>query len=127
MDKKKKEEIRNKINKLIVNLSTELKTRGVDAEITLLEIQQTVDKYTLELALDIIKKSKDLYYDETRRIIKKRKKYPIADLKSFEEYIMSTETGLVVTDELFEQYEGIEDDIHVVKTLPNVRVIQRDK
>ena len=60
-------------------------------------------------------------------LLKRGSKYPIADLKSFEEYIMASEKGLAISDELFECYEGIEDDINVIKRLPHVRVITKDK
>ena len=43
--------------------------------------------------------------------LNKRKKYPIADLRSLEEYIMSNEAGLVVDEDLKEWYEGIEEHI----------------
>ena len=127
MDHKKKAEIQAKISQTISWVTNELKSRGVNREMSVAELELK-DKYTLDLTLDLIKKSKDLYYDDTRRIIKKRKKYPIADLRSFEEYIMNWEKGLVVSEELYEQYEGIENDINnVIKNQPQVRVIPKDK
>jgi hypothetical protein len=63
----------------------------------------------------------------TNGLSKNVNKYPIADLKSLEEYIVSCDKGLVVDENLLDCYKGIEEDLEVVKRFEHIRVIKDKK
>lgn len=91
MDKRKgkyAEKYIPKVNEGIIYINKELKSRGPNSKIGIAELG-IEDDYLKRLLIDQIKKSKDLYYDDIKRTIKKRKKYPITDAKSCHEYVMS--------------------------------------
>ena len=77
--------------------------------------------------LDRIKSNDTVYYNAVKRTINKKLKYPILDIKSLLEYIRTCETGLVIDKDLIECYEGIEEDLEVVKNMKDIRVLNKDK
>ena len=77
--------------------------------------------------LDRIKSNDTVYYNAVKRTINKKLKYPILDIKSLLEYIRTCETGLVIDKDLIECYEGIEQDLEVVKNMKDIRILNKDK
>ena len=77
--------------------------------------------------LDRIKSNDTVYYNAVKRTINKKLKYPILDIKSLLEYIRTCETGLVIDKDLIECYEGIEEDLEVVKNMKDIRILNKDK
>ena len=77
--------------------------------------------------LDRIKSNDAVYYNAVKRTINKKLKYPILDIKSLLEYIRTCETGLVIDKDLIECYEGIEEDLEVVKNMKDIRILNKDK
>ena len=77
--------------------------------------------------LDRIKSNDTVYYNAVKRTINKKLKYPILDIKSLLEYIRTCETGLIIDKDLIECYEGIEEDLEVVKNMKDIRILNKDK
>ena len=77
--------------------------------------------------LDRIKSNDAVYYNAVKRTINKKLKYPILDIKSLLEYIRTCETGLIIDKDLIECYEGIEEDLEVVKNMKDIRILNKDK